>query len=183
MDAGNIIYIIAVIIYFIYTAIKKGKKNEEENLPDQRNEEGPNQRPPSFEDLLREIRGGQQERERDLEQSGQGTVIENRKHVIKTPKIDQEKYQTSSDKLEKDNSSYSKYNQYSGSDPNLSTPKLQTLDEQVSISSSLTGLGVSETRSGKRKKPKSNRYQKMLSNPRSVKDAIILSEILNRKHF
>lgn len=183
MDSGNIVYIVAVIIYFIYTALKKGKKNEEENLPEQRNDSEPGQRPPSFEDLLKEIRGGQRERERDLEQSGQGSVVENKKRVIKTPRPEPEKYQTSSDKLEKRDLANSKYHDYTGSDSNLKTPKLQTLDEQVSLSSSLTGLGVSETRSGKRKKSKNNRYQKMLSNPRSVKDAIILSEILNRKHF
>ncbi|GAB2611110.1 hypothetical protein [Belliella aquatica] len=183
MDAGNIIYIVAVIIYFIYTAIKKGKKSEDINQPDREQESETGQRPPSFEDLLKEIRGGQQERERDLEQSGQGTVIESRKRVVKTPKLEPEKYQTSSDKLEKRDLENSKYNQYTGSDSSLKTPKLQTLDEQVSLSSSLTGLGVSETRGGQRKKAKNNRYQRILSDPRSVKDAIILSEILNRKHF
>lgn len=183
MDSGNIIYIVAVIIYFIYTALKKGKQNEDQNLPEQGSGADPSQRPPSFEDLLKEIRGGQQERERDLEQSGQSTVVENRKRAIKTEMPEPQKYQTSSDKLEKKEVANNKYNDYTGSNTNLSTPKLQTLDEQVSISSSLTGLGVSETRSGKRKKTKNNRYQKMLSDPRSVKDAIILSEILNRKHF
>lgn len=183
MDAGNIIYIVAVIIYFIYTAIKKGKKNEETNQPDREQESETGQRPPSFEDLLREIRGGQQERERDLEQSGQGKVVEARKNISKTPKLEPEKYQTSSDKLEKRDLEKNKYNQYTGADSNLETPKLQTLDEQISLSSSLKGLAVSESRGGQRQLAKNNKYQKILSDPRSVKDAIILSEILNRKHF
>jgi hypothetical protein len=174
---------VAVIIYFIYTAIKKGKKNEETNQPDREQESESGKRPPSFEDLLREIRGGQLDRERDLEQSGQGTVVEARKYITKTPKPEPEKYQTSSDKLEKKDFENNKYNQYTGADSNLKTPKLQTIDEQISLSSSLNGLAVSESRVGYRKLTKNNKYQKILSDPRSVKDAIILSEILNRKHF
>lgn len=183
MDAGNIIYVVAVIIYFIYTALKKGKKNEDLNQPDQESESQPNQRPPSFEDLLREIRGGQQERERNLEKSGQGDVTENTKTVVKSTKLEPEKYQTSSDKLEKIDQANSKYNQYTGADSKLKTPKLQTLDEQVRLKSSFTGIEVGESRSVNRKTSKNNRYQKMLASPRSVKDAIVLSEILNRKHF
>ncbi|MCH7399170.1 hypothetical protein MM236_14290 [Belliella sp. DSM 107340] len=183
MDAGNIIYIVAVIIYFIYTAVKKGKKNEDVNLPDQVPNEDTGQRPVSFEDLLKEIRGGQKERERDLEHSGQGTVIEERKWSKPVMSPEPEKYVTSADKLRKNQPENDKYGDYSGSISSNEVPKLKTLDEQVSINSSLTGLKVSESRTSKRKSTKNNRYQKMLSNPKSVRDAIILSEILNKKHF
>ncbi|EIM76462.1 hypothetical protein A3SI_09692 [Nitritalea halalkaliphila LW7] len=79
MDAGNILYIIAIIIYFIYSAVTAGKKKQAEREQEAREaeeigneQEGPKQRSGSFEDMLREIRRAQQGAERDLERSGQG---------------------------------------------------------------------------------------------------------------
>ncbi|MFD2036123.1 hypothetical protein ACFSKL_15075 [Belliella marina] len=180
---GNILYVVAIIIYFIYTAVKKGKKNDDVYIPEQEPDQDPNQRPVSFEDLLKEIRGGQKERERDLEHSGQGTVVEDRQWSKPLVSPEPEKYETSSDKLRKNQPVNDAYGDYSGSISSSQVPKLKTLDEQVSINSSLTGLKVSESRTTKRRSGKNNRYQKMLSNPQSVRDAVILSEILNKKHF
>jgi hypothetical protein len=86
VDAGNIIYIIAIIIYFIYTAVKKGQKPQDLDGQDDQSSDGQSERKPvSFEDLLKEIRGGQQQREKDLSQTGQGTITQSRPDTSQEP--------------------------------------------------------------------------------------------------
>ncbi len=179
MDSGNIIYLIAVIIYFIYTALKK-RKPEQEVGGDQEtiDPEQTQRRPASFDDLLKEIRSGQQEREKDLEHTGQRKPVR---------PVDQSKFdprsiekKTPEEKLED-----VPFGRYEGFVSEKERPKHLTLDEQISLSASLTGLGVSEEgiTLSKRVGKRTNRYAEMLKNPESVKDAVILSEILNRKEY
>ncbi len=186
MDSGNIVYLIAVIIYFIYTALKRGKSDQ---LPDQeagRDQENPQeqQRPVSFDDLLREIRSGQQDREKDLKQSGQGDKVQppgpTKPDIFNRP--DPRSYEQEVPAPEMEDATFGKYE---GFVSEKERPKLKTLDEQVSIPSALTGLGVSEegVTYSKIKASPTNRYADLLKNPETVKDAIILSEILNRKEY
>ncbi len=68
MDSGTVFYIIAVIIYFLYTAFQQRKaKNREEQgeVPSDSpaKEDAPKG---SFDEILREIRRQQEERERDI---------------------------------------------------------------------------------------------------------------------
>src|SRR5690606_35143708 len=69
VDASTIVYLIAIVVYFLYSVFFN-KKNPEQNLPE---EEGEDNRPPrktvSFDELLKEIRREQGERERDLTES------------------------------------------------------------------------------------------------------------------
>ncbi len=215
MDAGNIIYIIAIIIYFIYTALKKAKPDAGSDKPLSNEPSTEQQRPVSFDDLLKEIRQGQQSREKDFEQTGQGNTAEKKFQTDrwdKKPeqhldsdlegavqeKIPKKKFQT--DRWEKtpeveperatrpiyqdDVDQPKAFGKFQGEVSDRAIPKLKTLDEQVSLSSNIQGL-KSDIKvidiSGK--KNRSNRYKEMLQNPESVRDAVILSEILNRKTF
>ncbi|UJP64277.1 hypothetical protein [Mongoliitalea daihaiensis] len=173
MDAGNIIYLIAVIIYFIYSALKKNKPEAPKDSSDT-SSEAPQQRPASFEDLLREIRRGQQEAEKDFEQTGQGTVKEERRpepnRRVERP------YQPMPEANQP-----KAYQAFQGALDEDYKPKYKTLDEQVRISASIQGIKSTEVGVSKKKVKPVNRYARMLHNPKSVRDAIVLTEILNRK--
>lgn len=177
MDAGNIIYLVAIIIYFIYTALKKGKPEEEMERPDMPQERQEQRRPASFEDLLKEIRAGQQQMEKDLQQTGQGRVAEERPVTQMTSQEKPTGYRPQKIKQPK------AYEQFQGEISEREMPKLRTLNEQISLEASLQGIKSSLRSDVLEKEKKENRYRKLLKDPRSVKDAVILSEVLTRKHF
>lgn len=177
VDAGNIIYLIAIILYFLFTVLKKPKKEEIENTgsPEDQQEQ---RKPVSFEDLLKEIRQGQQERERDFQQSGQGKAVEERPITSSQPFERQEK------SFEPSNFNQPKaYQKFQGEISDKALPKVKTLDEQVSLTASIQGIKSSIKSESTAKQVRENKYRRMLNNPSSVKDAVVLSEILNRKHF
>lgn len=183
MEPGNIIYIIAIIVYFIYSAVKKGKKEKEfmDDETDQGGEvENERPRPTSFEDLLKEIRAGQDQRKSNLPGTGQGTS------VLPSPKQNQPvsrpiKPMISADKTAVE--TFKKYGDFQGFVGESERPKILTLDEQVRLSSSLSGPIVLQLDKESKKEKPANRIGRMLKDPATVKDAIILSEILNRKQF
>ncbi|WP_194975635.1 hypothetical protein [Aquiflexum lacus] len=182
MDAGNIIYIIAIIIYFIYTAVKKGQKPQDlegqDNLPtDTQNE----RKPVSFEDLLKEIRSGQQERKKDLQQTGQGTSAQT-KPVPQQATVNRE-FEPQRDIMRGDRPRSKAYGDYEGTGAEIEKPKIKTLDEQVSLTASVEGIKSSITTDRIKTTKTRSRYAEMLSNPATIKDAVVLSEILNRKKF
>lgn len=186
MDAGNIIYIIAIVIYFIYSAVKKNKNNKEleGNEADEEVLSQP-KKPTSFEDLLREIREGQQDREKDLKHTGQGKVA-----TAPTPKVermepvrpDKKEFEPQRTIMRADQPVPKKFEDYEGAIPDREFPKVRKLDDKVSLSDPVEGM-KSELFADtlKKAKPK-NRYAELLKNPATVKDAVILSEILNRKY-
>ncbi|MGY6521096.1 MAG: hypothetical protein ACXIUD_05165 [Mongoliitalea sp.] len=173
MDAGNLIYLLAVIIYFIYSALKKNKPEMPEETDSSRSD-GERQQPASFEELLREIRRGQQEAQRDLEQTGQGEVLEERRPepTRRSEPAFQPMPQTRQPKA---------YQAFQGALDEDYKPKYKTLDEQVRISSSIQGIKPTNATASKSKKKQVHRYSDLLQNPRTVKDAVVLSEILKRK--
>ncbi|SNS46756.1 hypothetical protein SAMN06295967_11065 [Belliella buryatensis] len=174
MDAGNIIYIVAVIIYFIYTAVKKGNKNAQPNSNEPDIPADQREKVPSFEELLREIRSGQREREEDFKNTGQGEVEKPIKRKVTQP---------ASVEVREENKHSHAFDKYSGAVSDSNSQKLKTLDEQVSLTANIEGLIPREERATTRKQQSNNRYRKLLQSKGNVKDAIILSEILNRKHF
>jgi hypothetical protein len=182
VDAGNIIYIIAIIIYFIYTAVKKGQKPQDLDGQDDQPSEGQSERKPvSFEDLLKEIRGGQQQREKDLPQTGQGTAAQNRPVAQQEPVSRQ--FEPQRDIMRGDRPRSKAYGDYEGTGAEIVKPKLKTLDEQVSLTASISGIKSNLKPDTIKTAKTKSRYAEMLSNPESIKDAVILSEILNRKNF
>lgn len=169
MDASNLIYIVAIIIYFIYTALQQKKSmpgdQDRQDLPPQENTNPPRKKK-TFEDLLREIRNDQAERERDIVISGEKPKIEERRVEADVP-----------DEVYEEGSGYNNpYGDYAKKQP------LVKLDDQVDIYDNRKILGEVEAISDE-DKHYVNRYAKLLKSPRTVKDAVVVAEILNRKHF
>jgi len=185
MDAGTIIYIVLVILYFLFTAFKKKDKPAEDERFE--GDEAGQQRPASFEDMLREIRQEQEGRRRDVEGSGQGDVLEQaptRQHWEEEEEYVPE-HKTKPKPAPAPAPAKNKHQRYyEGSEGSLKSYEkqpLKTLDEQVDIYSDEKILG--EVEDVAEENVKENKYAKMLRDPQSVKDAVVLSEILNRKHF
>jgi hypothetical protein len=177
MDSGTVFYIIAVIIYFIYTAYQQRKtrntQGDGESIPEPPSAEGPGRG--SFDDLLREIRRQQEERERDIVISG-----EKPKSMPKTNPAYEEEY-VEEEKNEaflppqKPKSTYiDPYKSLSDSRP------LVKLDDQVDIHEDVKILGKVESSIDDQK---GSRYARLLKDPQTLADAVVMSEILERKHF
>ncbi|MFC4872519.1 hypothetical protein [Negadavirga shengliensis] len=166
MDSGTVFYIIAIIIYFIYTAFiqkKEGKKPEQDVSQEPK---GP-QRKGGFEELLREIRREQAERERDIVFTGERAEKEpeaKKNAPAKFPKHEEPVFPKPVRR------EYQEIKQ-----------PLVKLDDQIDINDDRKILGevedVAEEASGVSK------YASILKNRKSAREAIILSEIINRKHF
>lgn len=180
MDIGNIIYIIAIIIYFIYTLSKKGKNGGEIENYDQPENTQERKKPVSFEDLLKEIRQGQQRTEGDfIPRQPQEKTVEAKESTRTFRQFEPKPrtYQAQKTKQPK------AYEQFQGEVTERERPKLLTLDEQVRLTGSIEGIKSSLQTEHLEKEKSENKYASLLKNPQSVKDAIILSEILNRKNF
>ncbi|MBD3628971.1 hypothetical protein [Cyclobacterium sp.] len=166
MDSGTIFYIIAIIIYFIYTSFAKKKTPEMENDPETTDKVP--KKGPSFEELLREIRNEQSERERDLEYDGEEVVTESE------PEFSRKPVKPEPATIPEIEGSYK--------DPyrDIKQP-LVKLDDQVDLEDDKKILGevvdVAEEYSGRSK------YARILKNTDSARDAVILTEIFNRRHF
>jgi len=179
VDAGNIIYLLAIIIYFIYTALKKGKNEREIENPDQPGNTQEGNRPVSFEDLLKEIRQGQKKSDGDVQPSGQKRAVEAKENprTVRTFEVNPRTYQPEKIKQPK------AYEKFQGEVAERERPKLVTLDEQVRLTGSIEGIKSSLQTESLEKSKSENKYANLLKNPESVKDAIVLSEILNRRNF
>ena len=181
---GNILYIVAVLAYFIYQATKGKKKNQEEQ--DQQMPDEGQQKPVSFEDLMREIRDAQkpkqpepakpimqpapvaQPREVVYERAGDTS---SRPEWRADPAPAVKRFPTR--KMEEDDDEIQHY---------------QGAFEKTKSELTRTSKGIPEIPSLKEVEADTSyssksRYARMLKNPQSIKDAIVLKEILDRKHF
>lgn len=184
MDLGNIVYIVAVLAYFIYQATK-GKKKNQGTDPEQMSDV-PEQKPVSFEDLMREIRDAQkpkpvapappkmqpapvnQPREIVYERAGDGA---SRPEWRADPAPAVKRFPTR--KLEEDDDEIQHY---------------EGAFERAKSDLSKTSKGIPEIPSLKEVAEETSytsksRYARMLKNPQSIRDAVVLKEILDRKHF
>lgn len=184
MDLGNIVYIVAILAYFIYQATRGKKKNQEDDIPE--SSQTPEEKPVSFEDLLREIRGAQKSKSPE-------TVAEIRESVP-VNRTKPEDYRLPSAPKEK-----SEWR----ADPapavkRFPIKKLQEADDEIEYYQgafeksksdlTTTSKGIPEIPSLREIQSESStyersRYSRMLKNPQSIKDAIVFKEILDRKHF
>lgn len=161
MDLGNIIYLVAVIVYFIYQISKNkksGEPTEEQGTPD----ESP-KAPTTFEDLMREIREAQQPRSKQPSPQPQ------------RPEPVQVKEKAPSKKWYEEADEEISY--YDGA-----YEKAKTAAEKAIPISQLEFSEIGK-QAYKPSEKKVNRYAQLMKDPQSVKDAVVLSEILNRKHF
>lgn len=192
MDLGNIVYIIAIIAYFIYTATRKKANPEEMDQPGSPEGQEEKRKPASFEDLLKEIRQGQGQREKDLQGSGQGKSAEQlpKRSEIRTfekqkPRPLQEGRTFEQPKLKpvQEERKIRRYESYEGEIAERAIPERVKLADQERIHSHVQGIKSSIAVESLDSIDEENKYKTLLRNPESVKDAIILSEILNRKYF
>ena len=172
-DSSTIFYIIAVAVYFIYSLFFRKKEQEpvegNPNAPD-----GP-KKPVSFEDLLKEIRheqGATQEeaqRVEDVWEEDEGDYEEEdealKEASYANPYREEARYYEGS---------WESKNRY-GSQP------LVKLDDQVDLDSTEPILGEVEEEQGPGRS--NNRFGLLLKNPETLRDAVVVSEILTRKHF
>ncbi|WP_205602099.1 hypothetical protein [Cyclobacterium jeungdonense] len=166
MDSGTIFYIIAIIVYFVYTSFIQ-KKAEKPSTGQEDSEGKAPQKGPSFDDLLREIRNEQGQRERDMDASPEPQEVEFSE-------------KTTSKKAEA--AEYRADNQEAYKNPyqDIKQP-LVKLDDQVDIADDKKLLGEVEDVADEN--PGTSKYARMLKNPASARDAVILTEIFNRRHF
>jgi hypothetical protein len=171
MDLGQIIYIVAIVAYFLYRSVNKKKAGEAESAED------PNAEPPqkgmSFEDLLREIRESQLPKL--PEEAPKRQVIP--QPVPATPVIRQERSFSKSTREEvPEGVEESRY--YTGSyEGNKKNPYQELANRNFADPESIKFKSYETTVSGP------NPYAELLKNPKTVREAIVVSEILRPKHF
>ncbi|WP_158857024.1 hypothetical protein [Lunatibacter salilacus] len=177
MDSGTVFYIIAVIIYFLYTAFQQRKAKNKEADGDSLPDSPPQEAPPkgSFDDILREIRRQQEERERDIVIAGEKSRPASKEDAELEPVYIEEEIDEPSYPSKKPESTYKDpYRSLSESRP------LVKLDDQVDIHEDVKILGKVESSF---ESQTTNPYATLLKNPQTLVDAIVVSAILERKHF
>lgn len=170
MDFGQIIYIVAVVAYFLYRASSKKKNTKVPDAEDTTPEQP--QKGFTFEELLREIREAQTPKIPELEPE---PVPMSKPNPPYTPPIqDRPVIQSTSsqevilsDGLDYENS--------------YSQPKSKPFYGDVEHSS----LDLEQSRPVSYELPKEqiNPYAELLKNPKSIRDAVVVSEILKPKYF
>lgn len=189
-DSSTIVYVIAVIVYFLYSTFFNKKAPEQDTAPPEQTDNQP-RKAVSFDELLKEIRREQGQMERDLE----GTSMEEEKYVEEerytfenrqkeevtpVPEPAPKKYFTYEDP-EQFPSSDENYRNSQKRYKNYEKQPLVKLDDQVDLESDERILGEVEDVAGSSRGR--NKYAALLKNPETVREAIIVSEILQRKHF
>lgn len=170
MDLGQIIYIVAIVGYFLYRTVTKKKAGEN---PDSESESAnPPQKGLSFEDLLREIRDSQLPKLPEVTPQRQAKpvpvkVINKSNEELKPVK---NHWDTEVDNEEE------RY--YEGAYEGKKKNPYQELANR--------NFADPESIKFKFQKPQAarvNPYAELLKNPKTVREAIVVSEILRPKHF
>ena len=166
MDLGNIVYVVAVLAYFIYRAVQS--KKEKELAETDQPEEEQAERPASFEDLLKEIREAQKPKRQAPEP----------KPVYQEVVIPQEKLRAKPIAVRRSQAvevvdDEARFYEGAYNSANQSATKITDVSYEGSF------LKADEHEAFKKVNP----YAAVLKNPRSFREAMILSEILKPKHF
>lgn len=170
MDFGQIIYIVAIVAYFLYRGISKKKDT---TLPDV--EETSSEQPKkgfSFEELLREIREAQTPTIPKMEP--EPVPMRKPKSTYSAPKQDRPVIQSTSspEVIPSD-----------GLDYEQTYSRLKS--KQLSSPIAHPGLILEQPRlnSYELSKEQRNPYAELLKNPKSFRDAVVVSELLKPRHF
>lgn len=180
LDSSTLVYIVAVVVYFLYSTFFR-KKNPEE--AGRQEEEGRRENPPqkttSFDDLLKKIRREQGEMEQDMD--GYEEEVEQEWEREKPRPVKEKKNYNDPQTQPYQEPRPSYYNEKINQERAYQSRPLVKLDDQVDLESTERILGEVEDVAGDR--VGSNRYGNLLKNPETVREAIVVAEILNRKHF
>jgi hypothetical protein len=184
MDEKIIFYIILGIVYFIFNALKK-KKPENEPGPDrpQSRPQTNKPQPVTFEDLLREITEGKSEKFPESPVSQQKTEYHSPVPKPKQTFIDYdddlEEEEKSLEKTsfddERSNKAYEDAKRMAFNRPSL--------EETMKLDQVNTTYARFKEFEKKQENALLAEYIKDLRDPKGFKKALILSEVLNRKHF
>ncbi|MFL0686113.1 MAG: hypothetical protein ACK4SF_19665 [Algoriphagus aquaeductus] len=173
MDLGQIIYIIAIIAYFIYQASKKKKSMD---VPDSgENQPQAPQKGLTFEEILKEIRNAQNPpaaetprppmpepaRARPIPPNFPEAKVQQKKRFEPVEEVDDEAtYYEGAFGFPAKNNPYQSMANKKFAEPQIKkTPQWESSPKKV------------------------NPYAELLKNPKTVREAIIVSEILRPKHF
>ncbi|TDQ18903.1 hypothetical protein DFQ04_0714 [Algoriphagus boseongensis] len=163
MDIGNLIYIVAVVGYFIYQLSKKKQGQEGVDMPESK--PAP-QKGMTFEELLKEIRNAQNPPAPEpVAPKPQPVPVSTRPAPRKKVVVQEE---------EDDEIQY-----YEGAFDKTKTNPYQAFANPHSIPS--TPLIKMDYDALQNKKV--NPYAELLKNPKTLKDAVVVSEILKPKYF
>jgi hypothetical protein len=183
MDLGNIVYIVAVLAYFIYQATRK-KKGQDMTDSDDESPEAP-QKGLTFEDLMKEIRQAQNPTTVDKpEPVKQKPVIQPQmkpepygsqpipSHIPQPKPVSRRPVVVEEDDEE------TRY--YEGSYAATKKIPYQNFNDKVPSADLIPSITMDYD---SLKPKKSNPYAQLLKNPKSLRDAIVVSEILKPKYF
>ena len=197
-DFQIVVYIILVVIYIISRALKAKKKavppqSGKPNIPQEYEEVEPreipkpfnqptSQQPVTFEDLLKEFTGYKEEEE-ETARPESPVVKEIRETVVENPylKYNQPEYKDPSyeeyETLEKiDYKEPVSYDDLFKGPEKIIESDTEPVDENKGRFGSYASVREYDVHTA-------TRFRKLLHNPTTVKDAVILKEILDRKYF
>jgi hypothetical protein len=167
MDLGNIVYVVAVIGYLIYQATRKKARQELEQEPTER--EDPQQKPLTFEELMKEIRDAQRPApapEPEFEPEPEISVM--------PPRRIKKRAQAYVEPAEREETRYYEDTFESrNKNPFQAAIGRHTLMESPDIKMNYDSV----------KSKSVNPYAAVLKNPKTLRQAVIVSEILTPKHF
>jgi hypothetical protein len=171
MDLGQIIYIVAIVAYFLYRSVSKKKGGQPEASEDP--EANPPQKGLSFEDLLREIREAQvpklpeevPKRKPNLQPIPVTSVTSEERNYPKP-------FSEQMEEGEGESTFYAGSYEGNKKNPYLDLAN-RTFVEPESIKFNSYQAQV----------PYINPYAALLKNPKSFREAIVVSEILRPKYF
>ncbi len=178
-DLQIYIYIALAAIYFLSRAFK-GKKSKQSpgKLPDsdqyndQPEDQSQRERPISFEDLLREFSGQKEKRELEKYEEADVEEIIDYEEEIVPEEIKQPSYAAYNDP------GYGKY-----AETSQEKNKYKTLSEEIEIEELNKERFIEYKRDENTSSNNASRIRKFLQDKDSIKDAIILKEVLDRKYF
>jgi hypothetical protein len=180
-DLEIYIYIALALIYFLSRAFRK-KKPAKPPRPTSRTSseeayEHPSQKekPLTFEDLLKEFTGQKNEPVSDVQEE---EIEEESYKSLEEEYINSEEQPYSAEYETYDESNYKSYEEVYGEGKHL-----KTLDEQVQINEPVRKRFDEYKIKEEINIHKASRFRELLRNKDSIKDAIILKEILDRRYF
>jgi len=183
MDVELLIYIILGVVYFLSRMLKKPEQAPNEAPPQQRPERRvvtrtsvdrpvDKPRPMTFEELLREITEAKQPRRPEPESEPEPEPAYEVYEQI--PAEESRSLETVEEEESRMAPAWRAYEQ-------IPATERRSLEETMSLADTDVSFERFAQFERKEQKSRAEEYRKLLRNPESLKQAIVLSEILNRK--
>ena len=190
MDEKILIYIVIGIIYFLFNRLKKKSPQDEPDYERPSNESDTDYdrpKPITFEDLLKEITEGKLQKPAEPAPQSKPEYPPSRPEYA--PKAPQPVYVDYDDEIEEEEKSLEKvrFDQDRTNEIYENAKKQAfvrpSLEESMNLSDVNTTYGKFKEFETKTERNILTEYVKDLRDPKGFKKALVLSEVLNRKHF